>query len=78
MKWQGPKPVNWEEWEAIERAERELWNTPAAPNPGVLFPPRILYACQHCGEEFGEGEQDNGACPYCGCRGLDPVGECGG
>lgn len=38
---------------------------------------RILYACTHCGEEFGEGEDDNGMCPHCGKRtDGDPIGEC--
>jgi hypothetical protein len=38
--------------------------------------PRILYACQRCGEEVGEGEQSNGRCPFCNCPALDPIGEC--
>jgi protein gp37 len=34
-----------------------------------------LYACQHCGEGFGRGEEDNGLCPHCH-RGVgDPIGE---
>jgi hypothetical protein len=37
---------------------------------------RILYACQVCGEEFGEGEENFGRCPHCNKGFGDPVGEC--
>jgi hypothetical protein len=38
--------------------------------------PRMLYVCQKCGDEVGEGEQDHrGRHPICGGT-LDPVGEC--
>jgi hypothetical protein len=37
---------------------------------------RILFSCQRCGEEVGEGEQDrNGKHAYCGGT-IDPIGEC--
>lgn len=37
---------------------------------------RTLYACQKCGEEVGEGEQDyRGRHQNCGGS-LDPIGEC--
>jgi hypothetical protein len=37
---------------------------------------RILYTCQKCGAEVGEGEGDhNGRHPYCGGQ-LDPMGSC--
>ena len=36
---------------------------------------RTLYACQKCGEEVGDGEQDyRGRHAYCGGT-LDPIGE---
>jgi hypothetical protein len=38
-------------------------------------PGRTLFACQRCGEEVGDGEQDhNGRHQNCGGA-LDPVGE---
>jgi hypothetical protein len=38
--------------------------------------PRILYACQRCGEEVGEREQDH-RCRHQNCGGqLDPIGAC--
>lgn len=37
---------------------------------------RLLYACQKCGEEVGDGEQDHsGRHAICGGT-LDPIGEC--
>lgn len=35
---------------------------------------RLLYSCQKCAEEVGEGEDNNGRHPYCGGE-LDPIGE---
>ena len=37
---------------------------------------RTLYSCLQCKEDVGEGEQDNGSCPYCGSKSLIPYGEC--
>lgn len=39
---------------------------------------RTLYMCQKCGEEFGEGEQNNGMCPHCMKGQGDPIGCCEG
>jgi len=38
--------------------------------------PRTLYVCQSCGEEFGEGEQDNERCPHCHVGEGAPNGVC--
>lgn len=35
---------------------------------------RILYACQKCGEEYAEGEENRGRSPCCLAEG-DPIGE---
>jgi hypothetical protein len=34
---------------------------------------RTLYACQRCGAEYGEGEEDRGRSPCCLAEG-DPIG----
>lgn len=39
---------------------------------------RTLFACTHCGAEFGEGEEDNGRCPHCWDGHGEPIGECPG
>lgn len=37
---------------------------------------RTLFVCGSCGEEVGDGEQNNGCCPHCGSRSLSPNGWC--
>ena len=58
-----------------------LHATPPAPGPGAAVGTgeavgRILFVCDSCGEEVGDGEQNNGCCPHCGGRSLSPNGWC--
>lgn len=56
---------------------RKLLAEAEAREAGTPKAARILYACQCCGEEFGEGEQESGnRCPHCRKGQGDPIGEC--
>lgn len=66
---------------AIQRQGATLFYETAAQVLGVGFSanskvaPRTLYACQHCGKEFGDGEETHhGRCPNCNIGIGDPIG----
>lgn len=51
---------------------------PACASRGVLrdMSERILYVCQRCDKEVGEGEQDRGRGPHYGSASLAEIGFC--